>query len=166
MIEILLAASPNDHFVIAKLAQEIWRQHFTAIIGQVQVEYMLGKFQTVDAVAAQIESGSEYYLVKLDGELVAYMGLVPELDRQKMMLSKIYVKNSCHGRGVGRAMLDFIESRCRSHGVVTLWLTVNRFNSGPIEWYKRHGFVIVDAVKKDIGSGFFMDDYIMEKKCD
>lgn len=61
-------------------------------------------------------------------------------------------------------MLDFIEARCKTSGFVTLWLTVNRFNNGPIEWYKRHGFVIVDEVKKDIGQGFFMDDFILEKR--
>ena len=29
--------------------------------------------------------------------------------------------------------------------------------------YKHRGFIIVDKVKKDIGGGFFMDDYLMEK---
>lgn len=125
---------------------------------------MLAKFQSVDAIAAQIESGWEYYLAKVNGAAAGFAGLVPEHDRKKMMLSKIYVKESCRGQGVGRAMLDFIEAQCKTSGFVTLWLTVNRFNNGPIEWYKRHGFVIVDEVRKDIGQGFYMDDFILEKR--
>ena len=29
--------------------------------------------------------------------------------------------------------------------------------------YERRGFNTIDEVKKDIGGGFYMDDYIMEK---
>jgi hypothetical protein len=61
-------------------------------------------------------------------------------------------------------MLDFVESECKQRNLNTIWLTVNRFNHGPVEWYSRNGFETVDEVKKDIGGGFFMDDYIMEKK--
>ena len=48
-------------------------------------------------------------------------------------------------------------------GLSSLWLTVNRYNTHTISWYKYHGFEIIDEVKKDIGEGFFMDDYIIEK---
>lgn len=124
---------------------------------------MLATIQSARAIAAQIESGWEYYLAGREGDAIGYLGLVPEVDKGRMMLSKIYVKASSRGQGVGRVLLDFVETRSKSHGITVLWLTVNRFNSGPIQWYQHHGFRIVDAVKKDIGGGFFMDDHIMEK---
>ncbi len=80
-----------------------------------------------------------------------------------MMLSKIYIRQAERGQGAGRVLLAFIENRCRSGGFDILWLTVNRFNAATVAWYKRHGFQIVDEVKKDIGNSFIMDDYIMEK---
>jgi GNAT superfamily N-acetyltransferase len=79
------------------------------------------------------------------------------------MLSKLYVRKSVRGKGVGKLILDFVERKCSSEGLDTLWLTVNRYNHGPISWYQQCGFVTVDEVKKDIGGGYFMDDYIMEK---
>ena len=41
-------------------------------------------------------------------------------------------------------------------------LAVNKRNAAAIAAYRKHGFEIVEAVVKDIGGGFVMDDYIME----
>lgn len=92
------ARSSEDCSVIANLAREIWRQHFTPIIGSGQVEYMVAKFQSSDAVAAQIESGWEYYLAKVNDDAAGYAGLVPEHDRKKVMLTKSTSKNPAAGR--------------------------------------------------------------------
>ena len=163
-VELIRVLIPDDIAVVECLAKEIWKQHFTSIIGASQVEYMLGKFQSVEAISSQIDAGWEYYLVMFDDEAVGYTGLVPDIDNKKLMISKIYVKKSARGKGAGKSVLDFIERKCNSEEYDTLWLTVNRFNNGPIKWYKKCGFVTVDEVKKDIGGGYFMDDYIMEKK--
>jgi hypothetical protein len=40
--------------------------------------------------------------------------------------------------------------------------SMNKYNKDSIEWYLRKGFNTVGEAKKDIGGGFFMDDYIME----
>jgi GNAT superfamily N-acetyltransferase len=162
-VNITRVSTPDDMAAVARLAQEIWPQHFTPIIGKAQVDYMLEQFQSAGAVLSQIGSGWEYYLAVFDHETVAYAGLVPEVDSKRMMLSKIYVKESARGKGVGRSIMDFVERKCRDEGFNLIWLTVNRFNSGPISWYRHRGFVTVDEVKKDIGGGFVMDDYIMEK---
>jgi hypothetical protein len=42
-------------------------------------------------------------------------------------------------------------------------LAVNKNNAKAIAAYHHHGFRIADAVVKEIGSGFVMDDYLMEK---
>ena len=149
---------------VAKLAREIWEQHFTPIIGVAQVEYMLNKFQSKKAIASQIGKGWEYHIVTREMEYVGYIGLVPNVLGRKMLLSKIYVKNCAQGNGVGNQMLDFVEEKSKSRGFNMVWLTVNRFNNSTVEWYIRHGFITVNEVKKDIGDGFFMDDFIMEKR--
>ena len=43
-------------------------------------------------------------------------------------------------------------------------LTVNKYNINTIKAYEKWGFKTVDAVVTDIGSGFVMDDFIMEMK--
>ena len=162
-VEIIHVSTPDDIAVVERLAREIWSQHFTPIIGASQVEYMLGQFQSAEAISSQINSGWEYYLAMVDNGSVGYAGLVPDISNKRLMLSKIYVRKSARRKGVGKSILDFVERKCSLDGLDTLWLTVNRFNYGPISWYEKCGFVTVDEVKKDIGGGYYMDDYIMEK---
>jgi GNAT superfamily N-acetyltransferase len=163
MDNILKIESNSQVEAVAKLAREIWGQHFTPIIGDAQVEYMVNKYQSSKAIASQLDEGWEYYIVTRDKEYIGYTGLVPDVVNGKMLVSKLYVKGSVRGSGVGNLLLDFIEETSRARGFNSLWLTVNRFNDNTVKWYFRHGFVTVDEVRKDIGGGFFMDDFIMEK---
>ena len=148
---------------VARLAEEIWREHFTPIIGAEQVVYMLDKFQSAKAISSQLDSGTEYYMASVDELPVGYTALIPDESSSKLMISKLYVRRDRRGSGIGGDLLKFIESECEKRKFTYLWLTVNRFNDGPIQWYCRQGFYKVDEVKKDIGGGFYMDDYIMEK---
>ncbi|WP_075185376.1 GNAT family N-acetyltransferase [Teredinibacter haidensis] len=154
----------SDIQLVEKLAQEIWREYFIPIIGAAQVDYMLDKFQSVDAISAQIASGGDYYLAQLEGEAVGYTGLVPDRDRKKLMVSKIYIRQSVRGKGIGRSFFDFAVSSCKAGQLDSVWLTVNRYNTRSVAWYQKLGFIVVDEKKKNIGGGFFMDDYIMEKR--
>ena len=77
-IQITSVNNNTDIFIVANLANEIWHQHFTSIIGIEQVSYMLEKFQSVQAITDQIESGWLYFLAKLGDEYVGYTGLVPK----------------------------------------------------------------------------------------
>ena len=154
----------DDIAAVAELADEIWHEHFVSIIGEPQVDYMLEKFQSPSAIAAQLESGYEYYIASADGQSAGYTGLIPDPANRRMMISKLYVRLDARGTGLGSGLLEFAGEECRKRGIDTIWLTVNRFNHQPVDWYRRKGFSVVDEVKKDIGAGFFMDDFIMEKK--
>ena len=162
MIEFRKVRDRADISSVAKLAYEIWNQHFVSIIGQAQVDYMLEKFQSAAAVTQQLENGYEYFIVSSNENSVGYVGLVPETGSGRMMISKFYVAKQARGSGVGGRALEFVKKISRDRGFDTIWLTVNRHNETAIGWYLRKGFVIVDEVKNDIGKGFFMDDYVME----
>lgn len=49
-LTITLATTPGDIAKLAKLANEIWHQHFTPIIGEAQVNYMVDQFQSKTCV--------------------------------------------------------------------------------------------------------------------
>ena len=72
----------------AKLAREIWTEHFTAIIGADQVEYMLDKFQSENAIADQIQNkGYVYYLIEESKQAIGYCAIV--LEEDELFLSKL-----------------------------------------------------------------------------
>ncbi|ACV26438.1 GNAT family N-acetyltransferase [Kangiella koreensis] len=145
---------------IAQLAASIWREHYTPIIGSAQVEYMLDKYQSVSAMAEQITDGVFYYNVVLDDELVGYLSFYS--NGEALFLSKIYVSSMHRGKGIGRQAMEFVIEQAKSMDLPKVQLTVNKYNTGSIEAYKRMGFKIVDEVVVDIGRGFVMDDYVME----
>mgnify|MGYP006291155593 CR=1 FL=1 len=155
--------NPGQITAVADLAREIWTRHFVPIIGQAQVEYMLEAFQSEGAIAGQLAEGYEYYLMTREKQPVGYLAIVPDAGRGTLMLSKIYVQAAMRGRGCGRHMLAFAENACRERGIGTLWLTVNKNNTQAIEWYRRMGFRVAEETVVDIGGGFVMDDYRMEK---
>jgi diamine N-acetyltransferase len=149
--------------VVESLAQEIWRQHYTPIIGKHQVEYMLETFQSKDAIARQIEKeGYLYYLLQdRDGFWVGYLGIIPK--RHELFLSKLYVTLIERGKGYGRYAVEFIETIAKDLELSRITLTVNKYNTQSIKTYEKLGFIITGALVSDIGNGFVMDDYRMEK---
>jgi len=148
------------------LIHEIWREYYTPLIGAEQVEYMLEKFQSVDAITRQIaEENYRYYCVFCDGEPAGYYAAKPSGD-DRVFLSKLYVAAKFRGRGLGKQMLQHLIDAARADGVTsatTIWLTVNKHNRS-IDIYLNLGFVITEEIVTDIGNGFVMDDYVMEKK--
>ncbi len=154
--------TPEQISSVAILAEEIWNQHFPPIIGQAQVDYMVSKFQSVTAITEQIQTEVQYYVLNLDGISAGYIALIPESDLGRMMLSKLYLKQSARGCGLGKEMLTFARDQCLFQGCSTLWLTVNRDNNATVQWYLRQGLKIIDKIDKDIGSGFVMNDFVME----
>nr|MBP7323562.1 GNAT family N-acetyltransferase [Deltaproteobacteria bacterium] len=149
---------------VSRLAQEIWNEHYVPIIGQDQVTYMLARFQSEQAITEQLTEGCQYYLIVDGKRAVGYVGVVPQPETAHLFISKLYVKSSCRGIGLGKETLAFIEKLCRSLQLKTLTLTVNRHNHRSIAWYQAAGFSIIGPSIQDIGAGFVMDDFRMEKQ--
>jgi len=160
IIEVSDEASINK---TERLAKEIWRQHYLPIIGKDQVEYMLEKFQSKQAIYEQIQNGFIYYLIKINDDYLGYLSVLPKEDTGELFLSKIYIRLEQRGKGYGNMTMDFVESLARRRNLNRITLTVNKHNADSIKAYQKMGFRIVDSIVQDIGDGFIMDDYGMEK---
>jgi diamine N-acetyltransferase len=153
----------KDARIVSQLAHKIWRQHYIPIIGSLQVDYMLQHFQSDLAIQNQIASGYNYFLLETGGFAVAYFAMLPEAE-QTLHISKIYVDRLRQRSGLGSMIITFIEAYCRKNQLEEIWLTVNRHNHGAINFYRKHGFKMLETLIQDIGNGFVMDDYKMWKK--
>lgn len=163
MLEIRRVVSDDDRVEVERLAREIWQEHYVPIIGQAQVDYMLDRFQSKQAIAGQLAEGYDYYLLVSRGRSAGYVAVVPDADGSSLQLSKIYVEKSMRGRGLGREALGFVDRLCRGCNRASIWLTVNKHNTRSIAWYERMGFTNAGSAVKDIGGGFVMDDFRMER---
>jgi len=159
-----------DFPMLRELADTIWRQHYAAIISVAQIEYMLSGRYSDEALGEYAHAAARCLeLLRVSGTPVGYCGyeLADEYGDEKvaaMKLGQLYVLESHRGRGLGRFMLGHVESRAGDLGRQVLFLQVNKQNTGAIGFYAAAGFTIAREAVFDIGSGFVMDDYVMEKR--
>ena len=59
--------------------------------------------------------------------------------------------------------MDFVQKKALDMNCKSIKLGVNRFNVDAIKAYKAMDFKITGEMITDIGNGFIMDDYKMEK---
>ena len=147
--------------IVEELACEIWNQHFIPIIGKAQVDYMLEKFQSQKALSEQMKQGFLYYLIKIDDKYIGYLGVLP--GKKELFLSKLYIKSSERGKKIGKKAIQFVENLAEEKKLNRISLTVNIHNTNTIKAYEKMGFTNIGPVVQDIGNGFIMDDYKMEK---
>ena len=161
-IEIIKADNQRLIEEISGLAQEIWTEHYTPIIGAAQVEYMLNKFQSVPAIKQDIENGCLYYLLSETGrETFGYLSI--RFDGSGLILNRIYIKTIYRRKGFARQAINFVEHLAKDKRCQEIILTVNKNNTHSIKAYEILGFKNAGPVVKDIGNGFVMDDYKMVK---
>ena len=163
MITFQTVTTNQEIQTLASLAHEIWNAYFVPIIGQAQVDYMVGKFQSAHAIHAQIQEGYRYELILVHNDPAGYFGIQPQPTDDAMFLSKLYIKSSYRGRGLARQALGLIESLCIQQGLTRIWLTCNKNNTASIAIYQHLGFEPIENVVMDIGQGFVMDDVKMRK---
>lgn len=155
-------SSENDILVVEKLAHKIWNSHYTPIIGQQQVDYMLQKYQNFEAIKTQIKNGYHYYTITNNKNAIGYLSLLFNEEEHKLMISKIYVDADQRGTGYGSQLIEFTKKIAKEKSAHTIWLTVNKYNSNSIQWYEKMNFKITNEIVMDIGNNYVMDDYVME----
>lgn len=160
---------PEQVATVAALAHQIWYEYYVPLIGRPQVDYMVARFQNAPAMQTQIDQGYEYFLVQRQDDTGQWAGIgycaVEEQPGRRMFLSKFYLHHDARGSGTGRRCMEFIEELARRRGLSLLWLTVNKGNPA-VQAYHKLGFRIAEELVMDIGGGFVMDDYRMEKALD
>jgi ribosomal protein S18 acetylase RimI-like enzyme len=158
-------ARPEQLTDVQRLAGVIWRAHYPGIITFEQIEYMLARGYALDALAHFLggtDRGLE--LATVEGELCGFAAWYTTDEPATAKLDKLYVLPQWQRSGVGGALIGHVEGLARQAGAAVLVLNVNKHNDQAIRAYQRHGFAVRDAVVVDIGEGFVMDDYVMEKR--
>ena len=162
MIEIRTAAVA-DIPLLQRLAHAIWHAHYPGIITEEQIEYMLAAGYSTEKIRSEIEEeGVVWLLVLVDGAAAGFASFGSyALDCAK--LHKLYLDTQLHGRGIGSSVLNEVERLAVTAGYRQLLLNVNKYNRKAITCYQRCGYGIAESVVNDIGNGFVMDDYVMQK---
>ena len=149
---------------MAALAAEIWHHHYASIITAAQIEYMLKQRYAPALVRAELARSDIWWDKLLVGdELSGFASYFLAEPPEDMKVDKLYVHQRCQRRGYGGLLIERAVEVARKQGCRRLVLAVNKNNRNAIAAYLKHGFHVADAIVKEIGGGFVMDDYVMEK---
>jgi RsiW-degrading membrane proteinase PrsW (M82 family)/ribosomal protein S18 acetylase RimI-like enzyme len=155
-------ATAEDISLIRTLAKQIWPQSYEKILEPAQIKYMMNLIYSVSALRKQMAAGHQFIIVYNNTIPVGFASF-SEIEHTVYKLQKIYILHNQQGRGTGKFTIDQILSDIRPKGATALRLNVNRYNKAKT-FYERLGFTVIKEEKIDIGSGYVMDDYVMEKQ--
>ncbi len=152
-------ADESEISAIQIIADATWKQTYISILSKDQIDYMYNWMYSKDELLKQFENGHLFYFIYNNWDIAGFAS-IEKIDDNICKLHKIYVVPQQQGKGVGKALLEFIINKVRSLGSAQLLLNVNRKNKARF-FYEKHGFIIKEKADIEIGNRYFMNDYIM-----
>lgn len=160
---LITAVTPADVAPVTALARLVWQQTYPGIISGEQIDFMLEQRYGHERLYDDLEDADKWLDQAFhDGRRVGFA--FSEIRRGEFKLDKLYIHPDVQRKGVGGQLIEHVAARARKLGYPCVILAVNKRNTKAIGSYKKYGFVVREAIVDDIGHGFVMDDYVMEKK--
>lgn len=157
-------ATFDDIRIIQQIAHTTWYPTFDKILSQEQIQYMLEMMYSRESLTEQIEiKKHNFYLAQENNRALGFISV--ELHYQKQStakIHKIYLLPSAQGKGIGKLLMQKAEGIAREQKMEKLSLNVNRFNKA-LNFYENLGYQTVKSEDIDIGNGYLMEDFVLEK---
>ena len=153
----------DELYIVQELAYRIWPSTYSEILSQEQMSYMLNWMYSIETLEKSAESDHHFFAIFDADEALGFLDVelnCPEMNGMK--LQKIYVLPEKQGLGLGKKLLNFAIDFGNKQGLHQLILQVNRYNKA-VDFYLHAGFEIIDEQDFDIGNGYFMNDFVMQK---
>jgi len=157
------SATITDIPLIQELSMLIWPGTYNPIIGAEQVAYMLNLFYSPEALKKQLDSGHNFIICCSEAAPVAFASY-SDIESGIYKLQKLYTLPDQQGKGIGRYMLAYILNELKLKNGTAMRLNVNRHNHVAISFYQKTGFKYLKDEDIDIGNGYFMNDYVLQKE--
>lgn len=154
--------APEDVPAIAALARTIWLDAYAGTISPAQIDYMLAQRYDHARLLSDLEIPEKWlHQVFVDSVRAGFTAC--EVCKGEFKIDKLYIHPDMQHKGIGAALVDHAAELARKHGFSAMILAVNKKNERALRAYAKYGFRMRDKIVADIGGGFVMDDYIMEK---
>ncbi|MBI3481376.1 MAG: GNAT family N-acetyltransferase [Bacteroidetes bacterium] len=163
MIEIY-EATAQDIPLIQRLAHQVWYVTYGPLQPKEKVDFLYNLMYSTSSLTEQMEKKNHKFLLAKDE--TGYLGYasyeINYKNQGKTKIHKIYVMPNAQGKGVGKELANHIGSIAKQYKNQAILLDVYRHNSA-IQFYEKIGFKKVGEQITDVGNGFVMDDFVLEK---
>lgn len=155
-------ATTADIPLIRQLTFAIWPQTYASLLTKEQIDYMLDMMYSEAALQKQLTTDGITFIIIYEGDAPVAFAAYNEIHPLVWKLHKIYVLASQQGKGTGKFIISYIVDEIKLQNAKALQLQVKRDNPAQ-HFYTKLGFTIIETADFDIGNGYFMKDYIMER---
>ncbi|MDR7210334.1 GNAT family N-acetyltransferase [Flavobacterium piscis] len=161
----ILEATVEDIKTIQKIAYTTWPITYGKILSPAQLDYMLDLIYSDETLTCQFEKKEQlFYLVLDTNSTLGFIGIEHNYKGDAVTrIHKIYLLPETQGKGIGKKVIEEVERLALENHSEVLSLNVNRFNLA-LNFYKKTGFEVIEEVDVEIGNGYLMEDYVMEKR--
>ncbi|MEQ9715391.1 MAG: GNAT family N-acetyltransferase [Candidatus Asgardarchaeum sp.] len=98
-----------------------------------------------------------FYVYRYEGKIVGVAALRIE-NEESGSIHRVYVLPECQRKGIGTALMKFIETEAKRRGLKKLWLFTLEKAYWAVNFYKKLGYGVTGKVERPWGT-----DVIMEK---
>ena len=89
-----------------------------------------------------LRASDDVFVAESDGHVVGYIVLRCERWNRRGVITDLYVDRAYRGRGIGRALIDVIDSAARGAGMNRMWVETQDVNAPALRFYLAAGFVL------------------------
>jgi ribosomal protein S18 acetylase RimI-like enzyme len=163
-IEKVAANEGNKFEIIRGIASATWPITYGEILTQEQIEYMFEMMYSTNSLQEQATKQNLYFLLaNVENSPLGFASYESNYNEtMKTKIHKIYILPSAQGKGIGKKLIDYIIDEAKMQQNTAVILNVNKYNKAQ-HFYTKIGFSIASEEIIDIGKGYVMDDYVMEK---
>jgi len=160
----LVPVAASEALAVREMAELIWPPTYLDIISAQQIRYMLDRMYALPMLAEQINSPEHrFFWIEAEDLRCGFLAVEWVASDDSAQLQKLYLLPEQQGKGYGSAAWQELEELLRSEERSRVTLRVNRLNTKALRSYQKWGFTIQTTDCHDIGGGFVMDDYILQK---
>ena len=160
----IIPVTTHDYQTIQNIAHQTWPVAYGEILSKAQLDYMLDAFYNEETLKDSVDNKGHHFVLAKEGEETLGFASYEHHYEQKLQtkIHKIYILPQTQGKGIGKKLIDYVEKVAKENASAELSLNVNRFNKA-LHFYQKMGFQITEEVNIEIGKGYLMEDYVMEK---
>ncbi len=147
----------KDYAGLKDFMTPIWRETYAEILPKAQVEYLIEKYFSLEAIAEYCKKGYRYFYVT-DGEVCGVV-VIWEKERE-VHLDKLYLLPEARGKGYA----DFVFGELKKIGK-DITLNVSRENVRAVKCYRKNGFLVESELEIPLEKGMVNFDYRMRWVC-
>ena len=153
-----------DFKTIRALAEIVWPVTYGTILSKEQLDFMFEMMYSVGSLQEQATNKKHHFIIVYEDTIpLGFASFEFNCEQSgKTKVHKIYIVPNLQGKGIGRTLIEYISVEALNNNNDSIYLNVNRYNVAKT-FYERIGLSITKEEDIDIGNGYLMEDYVMEK---